>query len=203
MMPGALMTAFTTLWAGRLADKLDRRWVVLVGLGMFALASYWFSFLSLERPMSWVMWMIIGRYVTIGFIFTPMNAASMMLLPADKVRMGAGLINIMQQGIGGTVGLALMTTLLERRTTYHASMLDQQQVFSPVAWQEILAPVRDLVQRTGEVGALGDMQALGLVRRHLEQQATVAAYQDCFVLVAMLCIAVMPLVLFLRRPPAE
>lgn len=203
MMPGALMTAFTTLWAGRLADKLDRRCVVLFGLGLFALASYWFSFLSLERPMSWVMWMIIGRYVSIGFIFTPMNAASMMLLPLDKVRMGAGLINLLQQGIGGTVGLAMMTTLLERRTTSHASMLEQQQAFSPVAWEEILAPVRDEVQRTGEVGALGDVQALALLRQHLEQQATVAAYQDCFVLVAMLCIVVMPLVLFLRWQPAE
>jgi EmrB/QacA subfamily drug resistance transporter len=203
MMPGALMTAFTTLWAGRLADKLDRRCVVLFGLGLFALASYWFSFLSLEHPMSWVMWMIIGRYVSIGFIFTPMNAASMMLLPLDKVRMGAGLINLLQQGIGGTVGLAMMTTLLERRTTSHASMLDQQQAFSPVAWEEILAPVRDEVQRTGEVGALGDVQALALLRQHLEQQATVAAYQDCFVLVAMLCIVVMPLVLFLRWQPAE
>ena len=40
----------------------------------------------------------------------------MMLLPPDKVRMGAGLINIMQQGIGGTVGLAMMTTMLERHT---------------------------------------------------------------------------------------
>jgi DHA2 family multidrug resistance protein len=203
MMPGALMTAFTTLWAGRLADKLDRRCVVLFGLGLFALASYWFSFLSLERPMSWVMWMIIGRYVSIGFIFTPMNAASMMLLPLDKVRMGAGLINLLQQGIGGTVGLAMMTTLLERRTTSHASMLEQQQVFSPVTWEEILAPVRDQVQRTGEVGTLGDLQALALLRQHLEQQATVAAYQDCFVLVAMLCIVVMPLVLFLRWQPAE
>src|SRR5215831_86458 len=56
-------------------------------------------------------------------IFTPINAASMMLLPPDKVRMGAGLINIMQQGIGGTVGLAMMTTMLERHTAYHASML--------------------------------------------------------------------------------
>jgi DHA2 family multidrug resistance protein len=126
-----------------------------------------------------------------------------MLLPLDKVRMGAGLINILQQGIGGTVGLAMMTTLLERRTTSHASLLEQQQVFSPVAWEEILAPVRDQVQRTGEVGALGDVQALALLRQHLEQQATVAAYQDCFVLVAMLCVVVMPLVLFLRRQPAE
>src|SRR5688500_18895063 len=121
--------------------------------------------------MVWVI-CIVGRYITIGFIFTPMNAASMMLLPLDKVRMGAGLINLLQQGIGGTVGLAMMTTLLERRTTSHASMLEQQQVFSPVAWEEILAPVRDEVQRTGEVGALGDVQALALLRQHLEQQVT-------------------------------
>jgi len=43
-----------------------------------------------------------------------MHAASMMLLPPDKVHMGTGLITIMQQGIGGTIGLAMMTTLLER-----------------------------------------------------------------------------------------
>ena len=90
---------------------------------MFALASYWFSFITLDHSMDWVIWMIAGRYITIGFIFTPINAASMMLLPPDKVRMGAGLINIMQQGIGGTVGLVMMTTMMERHTAYHASML--------------------------------------------------------------------------------
>ncbi|WP_410971619.1 hypothetical protein, partial [Salmonella sp. SAL4437] len=91
-------------------------------------------------------------YMTIGFIFTPINAASMMLLPPDKVRMGAGLINIMQQGIGGTVGLAMMTTLLEHHTAYHASMLAQQQVSSSIEWGEILAPVRTLIQHAGDVG---------------------------------------------------
>jgi len=39
------------------------------------------------------------------------------------VHMGVRLINIMQQGIGGTVGLALMTTRLERHIAYHTSML--------------------------------------------------------------------------------
>lgn len=81
VLPGALGMALTTPWAGCLADKIDRRYVVLGGLTMVALASYWFSFITLERPMDWVIWMIVGRYVTIGFIFTPINAASMMLLP--------------------------------------------------------------------------------------------------------------------------
>lgn len=203
VLPGALAMMSTTLWAGRLVDKIDRRLIVLCGLGGFALTSYWFSWLTLERPMHWVIWMIVGRYLTIGFIFTPMNAASLMLLPADKVRMGSGLINLLQQGIGGTIGLAMMTTVLQRRTTYHASMLDQSQDFSALSWGEVLGPARDLMARAGEVGTMLDVKALALLHRHLEQQATVAAYQDCFVLLVMLTLLVMPLMLFLRRRTAD
>ena len=131
------------------------------------------------------------------------NAASRMLLPPDKVRMGAGLINIMQQGIGGTVGLATMTTLLERYTAYHLMMLEQQQVASALGWGEILAPARALLQQAGDVGALLDLKALALLQRHLLQEATIVAYQDCFVLVTVLCVVIMPFVLFLRRQSAE
>ena len=112
-------------------------------------------------------------------------------------------VNIMQQGIGGTVGLAMMTTLLERHTAYHASMLAQQQVASPLEWGEILAPVRTLIQQAGDIGELLDLKALALLQRHLVQEATIAAYQDCFMVVTALCVVVMPLVLFLRRQSAE
>lgn len=117
--------------------------------------------------------------------------------------MGAGLINIMQQGIGGTVGLATTTTRLERYTAYHLTMLEQQQVASSRGWSEILALARALVQQAGEVGALLDLKALALLQQRLLQAATVAAYQDCFVLVAVLCVVVTPFVLFLHRQSAE
>jgi MFS family permease len=199
MLPGALGMAISTLLAGRLADKLDRRYVVLGGLGTFALATYWFSFLTLEQPMSWVMWMIVARYISVGFVFTPMNAVSLTLLPPDKVRMGSGLLNLMQQGLGGTTSLAIMTTVLQSRLVYHTSMLDQQQVFSPLSWEDILGPVREVVRHGGELGPTGEVQALALVHQHLEQQATVAAYQDCFILMTLLCLVSMPLVWCLRR----
>lgn len=199
VLPGALIMAVTTLGAGRLVDLIDRRIIILFGLSLFAFASYLFSFLTLDRPMNWIIWMIIGRYVTIGFIFTPMNAASLMLLPPDKVRMGSGLINLLQQGIGGTVGLAMMTTILQRRTAYHTDMLDEHQVFSALGWGEVLEPVRDMVSRAGEVGEMIEVKTFALLNRHLMQQSTIAAYQDCFLLVVALCVVAMPLVLFLRQ----
>jgi DHA2 family multidrug resistance protein len=113
--------------------------------------------------------------------------------------MGSGLLNLMQNGLGHTLGLALVTTVLQRRLTYHSSVLDQQQVSSGLSWEEVLGPVREVVRQGGAIGQLGEAQVLTLVQGHLEQQATVAAYQDCFMLVTLLCLASMPLVLLLRK----
>jgi len=63
--------------------------------------------------------------------------------------------------------------------------------------------VRSRLQQAGDIGALLDPKALALLQRHLGQEATSAAYQDYFLVVTALCVVAMPLVLFLRRPPAE
>jgi DHA2 family multidrug resistance protein len=202
-LPGAFVMAFTTLGAGRLADVFDRRAIILFGLSLFALSCYWFSHVSLDTTTRMIIWMIVGRYFSIAFVFTPINAASLMTLPPEKVRMGSGLINIMQQGIGGTTGIAAMTTFLERRVIYHTGMLDQQQVASPLQWSEILQPVREFVTSMGTVESMVGVKSLGLLQHHLLLEATVTAYQDCFLLMTMLCVVVMPLVFFLRRPPAR
>ncbi len=199
VMPGALVLAMMMLVAGRLADKIDRRYIVWYGLGMFMLGSYWFSFLTLDRSMSWIIWMIVWRYAAIPFVFTPMNAASLLLLPPEKVRMGSGLVNILQQGVGGTVGLALMTTVLQQRTSTHAILLGQEQVLSSLPWGDMMARVRDVVVPAGDVGAVVEAKAMALIQRHLLQQATVAAYQDCFVVLMLMTMSVIPLVLFLRK----
>jgi hypothetical protein len=95
-----------------------------------------------------------------------------------------------------------VTTVLQRRLTYHSSALDQHQAFAALSWGEVLPPVRALVHGAGVLGQLGEEQVQMLVQRHLEQQATVAAYQDCFMLVTLLCLASMPLLLLVRRSRA-
>jgi DHA2 family multidrug resistance protein len=173
---------------------------MLVALSVIALASYLFTFVSLERSLSWLIGLVLLRYSCGSFVYAPMMASALAHLPPAKVRMGSGLLNLMQNGLGNTLGLALMTTVLQYRLAYHSSLLDQQQALSALSWHETLGPVRELVQQSGATGALGEMQVLALVQRHLEQQAAVAAYQDCFLLVTLLCLASIPLVLLIRKP---
>jgi DHA2 family multidrug resistance protein len=200
LLPGSLVLALTFPLAGRVADRCDHRLVMLGGLSVFAVSSYLFTFLSLEWPLSWIVWLVALRFSCGGFVYAPMTAAALAQLSPEKVRMGAGLLNLMQNGLGNTLGLAMVTTVLQRRLASHSSALDQQQLFSALSWGEILAPVREVVRQAGAVGQLAEAQVRTLLQGHLEQQATVAAYQDCFTLVTLLCLASMPLVLLLRKP---
>jgi DHA2 family multidrug resistance protein len=148
----------------------------------------------------WIVWLVILRFSCGSFVYAPMTAIALSQLPPEKVRMGSGLINLMQNGLGNTLGLAMVTTVLQRRLTYHSDLLDQQQAFTALSWGEILAPLREVVRHTGAIGQEVETRAMLLVQQHLEQQATVAAYQDGFMVVMLLCLASMPLVLLLRKP---
>ena len=88
VLPGALVLAMMMLLAGRLTDIVDRQISRGAALGMFALGSYWFALLTLERPLSWMVGTIVWRYAAIPFIFAPLNTASLLLLPPDKVLHG-------------------------------------------------------------------------------------------------------------------
>jgi hypothetical protein len=50
---------------------------------------------------------------------------------------------------------------------------------------------------------MADVQTMALVQRHLSQQAGISAYQDCFMLVVIISLAVMPLIAFLRQRQSE
>ncbi|ETX07883.1 DHA2 family efflux MFS transporter permease subunit [Candidatus Entotheonella palauensis] len=200
LLPGSLVLAASFPIAGRLSDKFDRRLIMLSALTIFAVSSYLFTFVSLNRPLSWIVWMVALRYSCGGFVYAPMTSAALAHLPAERVRMGSGLLNLMQNGLGNTLGLAMVTTMLQRRLTYHYHTLGQEQVFSSLGWAEVLAPVRELVRQAGALGQLGEMQVLGLLSRHFGQQATIAAYQDCFMLAVMICLVSMPIVLLVWKP---
>jgi DHA2 family multidrug resistance protein len=200
LLPGSLMLSLSFPLAGRVADRFDRRMIMLCALSVFTLSSYLFTSLSLDWPLRWIVWLVMLRFSCGSFVYAPMTAMALSQLPPEKVRMGSGLINLMQNGLGNTLGLAMVTTVLQRRLTYHSSMLDQQQAFSSLSWIEILTPVRALVQQAGAVGQVAETQVQMLVQRHLEQQATVAAYQDGFMIVTLLGLVSMPIILLLQKP---
>ena len=202
ILPGALSLAIVVVAVGRLTDAVDRRLVILSGLGLFALACYGSSFLTLERPTSWVVWMIVARYFTLGLVYAPIVGASLSALPPEQVRMGSGLVTLVQSGLAPALALAAMTTVLQQRTTYYSGMLAQEQVASSLPWSDVAGPIRILLHEAGETITTLTNGSLAMLQHHLVQQASLAAYQDYFVLMS-LCLVVAPLIVALRPRPRQ
>jgi hypothetical protein len=109
------------------------------------------------------------------------------------------LLNLVQNGLGGTLGLAIGTTFLQYRLTVQGRLLDQQRLSASLSWSEMPTAVRDWVQQAASFGPVGDAQVAEFMQRYLSQQATVAAYQDCFILLTILGLASIFLMLLLRK----
>ncbi len=55
----------------------------------------------------------------------------------------------------------MMTTVLQRRTTYHAQMLDQHQVSSSLPWYDVLAAAHEADDAGGGSGRHGPDESRG------------------------------------------
>ena len=200
ILPGTLAMAIVMAGVGRLTDAVDRRVVILSSLGLFALSCYASSLLTLERPVSWLVWTNAARYFALGLLYAPVVGAAMTALPPEQVRMGSGLVSLVQSGLAPALGLTVMTTVLQQRTTYYSGMLAQEQVVSSLPWSDVVTPVRALLHSNGETLATLTNGSMAMLQHHLVQQASVAAYQDFFLLMS-LCLLIVPLIVALRPSP--
>ena len=200
ILPGALAMAVVMVLGGRLTDAVDQRLAILGSLGLFALACHASSFLTMESPENWLVWTNAARYLALGLMYAPVVGAAMGTLPPEQVRMGSGLVSLVQSGLAPSLSLAAMTTVLQQRTTYYSGMLAQEQVASSLPWFDVVAPVRALLHNAGETIAIFANGSMAMLQQHLVQQASLAAYQD-YILLMGLCLAVAPLVMTLRPRP--
>lgn len=75
------------------------------------------------------------RGIAMGAMFVPLSTATLRSLPGPLIAKGAGLFNLFRQ-LGGSLGVAIPATTLDRRTDVHrVGLADQLSPLDPVAAQ--------------------------------------------------------------------
>jgi DHA2 family multidrug resistance protein len=103
------------------------------------------------------------------------------------------------RNLGGSFGISFVTTMLARRAQVHQSNLAAHTVNSNQMQNLLNSMSATFATRLGSgPGAL--QQAYGSIYGTMQQQASVLSYKDTIVAMAILTVAVMPLVLLARKP---
>jgi DHA2 family multidrug resistance protein len=138
----------------------------------------------------------------LGLLFAPMSVAAYKYTPVHLRGAAVGLLSLLRTE-GGSVGTSMAQTIQDRRDQFHlARLTDGLGPLNPHV-QEFLGKARDtFIQRTGDfvLSQRLSVQALDELR---QQQAASLAYFDVFWLCAVLTVALVLLVLVMKRSVAE
>jgi DHA2 family multidrug resistance protein len=194
ILPGALASAFTMAFVGRNANRLDARYTIVVGSSLFMVSMWQLSRITLDSGTGDLFWPLVLRGVGLGLIFVPLTNASMADLKVQQIAQGTGLFNLTRQ-LGGSLGIALMATLLSRFTaTRHAVLTEHVGAFDAASQSRLDMIARGLMSH-GMNPIVAKQQALAILDRQISAQASVLAFSKIYLLNGIILLAALPLLL--------
>ncbi|KVE37469.1 DHA2 family efflux MFS transporter permease subunit [Burkholderia sp. TSV86] len=186
----------------RLLGKVDFRVLVIGGLLLFFASCMLDIDLTAQSVGHDFIWSQLIRGVAQMLAMMPLNQASMAAVAREDSGDAAGLYN-MARNLGGSIGLAIIGTVIDRRTTFHAARIRESLSANSALGQERLAAnAAGWFAQTGDL-AYAKMRALGQLALQIQQQAVVMTYSETFYLLGLALLACVPLALLLRTPARQ
>ena len=199
LSPGGAVIMLMMPVVGILISRVDPRWLIAFGCTISAsslmVMAGWNLGLDYKHA-------VLGRMLQsfgLAFLFIPINVAAFAYVPRDKTNMGTGIINL-ARNVGASVGIATVTTLLERRTQYHMAQLNEHVNPMSAAYRTMLASFTNAFTFGGSSGPGATAQARGMIYNIVQRQATMLAFLDDFKLLGVVFFAIIPIFFLMRRP---
>ncbi|WP_338821716.1 DHA2 family efflux MFS transporter permease subunit [Bradyrhizobium septentrionale] len=179
----------------RIVGRLDARLMTALGLAFFAASCFVDVHLSPDSAGGDFTLSQIMRGIGQILAVMPLNQVAMAAIGRENAADGAGIYS-MARNLGGSIGLALSGLFIDVRTAVHSDTIRESVTANSLLGQARLA-ADGLAQ--GIDAATARLRAISQLSQLIEKQALVMTYNDCFWMLGILLIAIMPIVLLLRQ----
>lgn len=198
---GGIVMMFMMPVAGALVSRVDPRGLMAFGFAITAAALYYMA-IHINLQLSFAVAASLRTVQTAGlaFIFLPSNTLAYFGVPREENNQVSSM-NAFIRNIGGSVGIALITTFLTRQGQKHMAYLSEHTGnYNPIFTSQVDG-LRQTFERQGHDAFAAVQMAYGMIFNNLEQQASALAYIDVILWMALMVIVLVPLVLIMKRPP--
>jgi len=199
LAPGGLGSMISLALAGRLVNRVDPRWLVSAGAAIIAYSLQLMASLSLGADFETVLWSRFVQGFGMGLVFVPLTTMTLAAVPAVGMTNATGVFNVVRN-LGGSAGIAVLTTLLSRQTQAHqATLVGRVTVWDPATTQR-LAALERVYAAGGADAHTAQVQALQHLYLEVQRQASMMAFLGNFGLLTLCFAAFIPLVWCMSRP---
>jgi DHA2 family multidrug resistance protein len=199
LSPGGAVIMCMMPVVGFLVSKVDTRLLITFGCVISSLALFVMAGWDLNLDYGHAVRARMMQSFGLAFLFIPINVSAFAYVPREKTNMGTGIINL-ARNIGASVGIATVTTLLQRRTQSHQARLMEHVNFLSAAYHNTINGSQAKLIAAGSSVSQAAQQAQGLVLGNVQRQAAMLAFLDNFKLLGVVFFAVIPILLLLKKP---
>ena len=169
-----------------------------LGFLSFFAFTWMLSHSTLDSSRGDFFWPLILRGVGLGLLFVPLTTMALSNLRGKDVASGAGLTNMMRQ-LGGSFGIALVTTYIQVRSWSHRSaLLSHVSIYDATVRERIAAMTQGFVAKGASVFE-AQRQAYAALEGAVAQQSLLLTYMDAFRVVGVFFLCCIPLLLLFKR----
>ncbi|MGH7308582.1 MAG: DHA2 family efflux MFS transporter permease subunit [Candidatus Rokuibacteriota bacterium] len=202
LAPGGIGNMISLITAGRLIARVDQRLLLALGAALNVIALSWMTNLTLGMGY----WdLALPRFVQgvgMGFVFVPLQTLALSTVRLDRLANATAAYNVVRN-VGGSMGIAIITALLARRSQYHQEIIVSNVDVTSGATAARLAEWTAHFAAQGSDAATAGRQAMAGLYRETVAQAQLLAFADDFRLLAWLFVAVMLLLPLMHRVRLE
>ena len=172
--------------AGWFSDKLNAKVPVVLGVGLLVFSFFLNSQLSFLTERSFVMTSLYLRGLGMGLIFTPLSSLGLLTIPREKMAQASGISNTVRQ-IGGSLGVALLSTVLTTRVNFHAQMYGGAVQSGSQVFQNVTRNMGYYIQQHGGSSVATAMkQGQSILMSNVSSQAFISGVDDDFLIAALI-----------------
>jgi MFS transporter, DHA2 family, multidrug resistance protein len=200
LSPGGIATLIFMPICGRLIGLTDARKLIAFGFGTCSLALFFMSGFNLQVDFSRLVWARVILGLGLAFSFVPLTTVTFATISREAMGNATGIFNLMRN-LGGSVGIAGVTTFLARRSQFHQSILAAHLTPFDLQVQNALQQSQRLLQTVGpQQPVVAPPSPLALLYGEVQRQAAMQAVIDDFWLMSVLMGSLIVGLFFLRRP---
>jgi DHA2 family multidrug resistance protein len=198
LSPGGLATIAVMPLVGALISRVQARWLIAFGFAITALAM--FHMVNINPHIDYWTAMNYRIYQSIGlaFLFVPITTIAYAGIPQSKNNQVSSIVNL-GRNVGGSVGIAMVTTILARRSQTHQHQLIFHLSGYDRALQDAIAGMTSMFVDRGYSPADAAQQSYGQLYRLLQFHSAALAYVDAVWLMAIAACCMIPLVLLMKK----
>ncbi|NCD69959.1 DHA2 family efflux MFS transporter permease subunit [Mucilaginibacter agri] len=204
-LPSTLFVAVMMPVVAILIQKgIPQKYLIAVGMVIFFIYSYLsYTILTPHTSSGDFFWILIIRGFGLGLLSVPVSTMSLSTLKGPEIGQGAAFSGMMRQ-LGGSFGVALISTFVSRQTQVHRSTLVSHLNVNDINVQQRVASMAAGMRHNGLDSLTSRQTAYAMLDGAVNKQATLLSYMDVFLWVGVMFLVCVPIVLiFIKTSKAK